>query len=201
MSDSVLADTEHLERHSHHLYIGDGEAGVLSREITHVTVDSSAKKIQNESFFQCHHLCKVDFSNVASLDTIGQWAFYECRSLREMILPPSLIFIGSYAYYECTNLAKVEFPHGLEVISASAFSCCRSLTKVVIPSTVRQLRFGTFSHCQSLESAELPLELESIASEAFGACPTLKNIAIPKHTNVASNAFRACLSLLAACQI
>ncbi|CAJ1953679.1 unnamed protein product [Cylindrotheca closterium] len=201
MADRV--DTEQSESRVHHHYVGDGEAEaeVVSRDITQVTVDSSTQKIQNESFFQCHHLYKVDFSRATSLDTIGQWAFYECRSLCEMILPLSLVYIGSYAYYECSNLVDLELPYGLEVISAAAFSCCRSLVNITIPSTVRQLRVGTFSHCEGLESVELPSKLESIASEAFGACSSLKNIAIPMDTKVASNAFRACNSLLKACHI
>mmetsp|Transcript_10063 Transcript_10063/g.24009 ORF Transcript_10063/g.24009 Transcript_10063/m.24009 type:complete len:430 (+) Transcript_10063:35-1324(+) len=201
MNDSIAVDTEESERRNHHHYVGNNEAEVVSRDTTHVTVDSSTQKIHNESCFQCHHLCTVDFSHATSLDTIGQWAFYECHSLSEVIFPPSLVYIGSYAYYECSNLVDLELPQMLEVISAAAFSCCRSLTKVAIPSTVQQLRFGTFSHCQSLESVELPSKLESIASEAFSACSSLKNIAIPTNTKVASNAFRACNSLLTACHI
>ncbi|KAL3943740.1 MAG: hypothetical protein SGBAC_002163 [Bacillariaceae sp.] len=201
MADSIVVDTEQFERRKHHHYVGNGETEVVSRDITHITVNSLTQKIQSESFFQCHQLCKVDFSHATNLDTIGQWAFYQCRSLCEMILPSTLVYIGSYAYYGCSNLVDLDLPQSLEVISAAAFCCCRSLAKVAIPSAVKQLRAGTFSHCESLESVEVPSKLEYIASEAFCACSSLKNIAIHMDTRVASNSFRACNSLLKACYI
>jgi hypothetical protein len=179
-------------------YMGDS-AEEVPTGVTHVRIDSSASEIRTEAFFQSHHLCEVDLSNVKRLDYVGSWAFYQCYSLRKITFPPSVVqSIDEFAFYQCHNLVFLQLPDGLRAISAGVFAGCHSLTHVALPSTLTHIKGEAFSQCKNLVSLELPMELESIGHEAFVGCSALKNLVIPSHATVRPNAFRSCHSLVSA---
>ncbi len=66
------------------------------------------------------------------LTTIGQSAFYGCKSLTGIQLPKGLTTIGQSAFYGCSSLTGIQLPKGLTTIGQSAFSGCKSLTLVVV---------------------------------------------------------------------
>lgn len=86
--------------------------------------------------------------------------FYECRFLKEAILPSSLKEIGGSDFYECMDLTYVSFPDNLE-----------------------SLGWGTFWGAKSLEKVDLPKNLKVIGDYCFYYCPKLKSITIPKSVN------------------
>lgn len=55
---------------------------------------------------------------------IGNNAFANCTSIKEIIIPNTIIqdiSIGEYAFYNCTRLESVEFPNGVKTIENNAF--------------------------------------------------------------------------------
>ena len=65
-----------------------------------------------------------------SVTSIGDYAFYNCRSLTSVEIGDSVTSIGSLAFCHCSSLTSVEIPDSVTSIGNSAFGGCSSLTSV-----------------------------------------------------------------------
>ena len=113
---------------------------------------TSAKAIGNNAFKGCVNLAEV--TGTSSLETIGDYAFYECTKLPAAAISAatSVKTIGRYAFYNCTAIAGVApMNEGLTSIGDYAFYGCAGITKVVIPSTVTYLGGQSFKGTSTTE--------------------------------------------------
>ncbi|MFA5675686.1 MAG: leucine-rich repeat protein [Christensenellales bacterium] len=108
-----------------------------------------------------------------SVTSIGDKAFYYCRSLTSVTIPNSVTSIGDYAFYVCSSLTNVTIPSSVTSIGTWAFSNCGSLTSITIPSSVTSIGTWTFSGCGSLTSITIPSSVTSIGTCAFIECTSL----------------------------
>jgi len=77
---------------------------------------------------------------------IGENAFYRCRSLQEIIFPPSLQVLEEKALFRCVGLKTLQLPEGLEVIGVDAFAFCDGLEgDIYIPASCLEVRDYAFS--------------------------------------------------------
>lgn len=131
-----------------------------------------------------------------SVANIGEGAFSEIRSLKNITLPKGVTSIPDYAFTGCENLKQVVFPEGMKSIGESAFSACRSLETVTLPDSLRNIDFSAFSSCSSLRSISFPKSLEIIGEDAFLGCKNLKNAEFSEGLRLISEgAFVNCSSL------
>ena len=82
-----------------------------------------------------------------SNDTIGNYAFSHCTSLKSIKLPSSVTEIGVNAFEDCYYLTSVNIPSSVTEIGVSAFYRCTSLTSVNIPSSVTEIEDDAFRDC------------------------------------------------------
>ena len=98
---------------------------------------------------------KIDIKKIVilpnSVKSIGDWAFYNCTSLKSIEIPNSVKSIGDRAFYSCTSLKNVEIPESVKSIGSGAFFNCRSLKSIEIPESVEIIGYWTFYGCTSLE--------------------------------------------------
>ena len=134
--------------------------------------------------------------------SIGEAAFYLCRSLTSVTIPESITSIENYAFANCINLtafygkfASVDnrclvvdgaltsfapaglteytIPDGVTSIGECAFAYCNSLTSVTIPESVTSIEYFAFLFCTSLTSVTIPESITSIENYAFANCISL----------------------------
>ncbi len=86
-------------------------------------------------------------------DSIGDWAFYECESLKTVTIPESVTAIGDYAFDWCRSLQSIVIPDGVTTIGEYAFCDCGSLKTVTIPDSVTAIGDYAFGSCWQLEDA------------------------------------------------
>ena len=91
-----------------------------------------------------------------SVTSIGDWAFYDCRSFTSITLPESVTSIGNNAFYYCSSLTDITIPEGVTSISDWAFSGCESLTAITIPEGVTSIGDHAFYNCSSFEDFTIP---------------------------------------------
>lgn len=74
---------------------------------TDLILPSYITQIYPRAFYNCSSLKSVIISEgVTSIDTL---AFYYCINLTSVVIPDSVTSIGSYAFYVCDNLTRVYY--------------------------------------------------------------------------------------------
>ena len=128
--------------------------------------------------------------------SIGDGAFWGCRSLTSVVIPEGVTSIGDSAFAGCSSLTSIVIPEGVTYIGREAFRYCSSLTSVVIPESVTSIGDSAFRECESLTSVVIPESVKSIGAWAFQYCSSLTSVVIPKSvTSIGDGAFRGCINL------
>ena len=110
--------------------------------------------IGDNAFFNCRSLSSFDCSE--SLRDIGSSAFQYCHSLENISLGGGVRVIGSDAFYHDINLVHVSLNEGLEEIHARAFTDCINLRSIHLPDSITVLDHEVFRGCEKLESVNYP---------------------------------------------
>jgi len=169
----------------------------------HLFVPAAYVHIAGKDFQKCRGLTSITFESGSSLKTIGISAFeldVGACSLTSVILPASLESIGDYAFYGCplisitieanSNLERIgrwafygskittfNVPAKLRVIDANAFSEIEDLTSVTFDpeSGLKSLGAGAFKATQ-ISSIVFPSTLESVGYYAFADSTSLSSV-------------------------
>ena len=103
-----------------------------------------------------------------TVTSIGDDAFYDCRSLTSITIPDGVTSIGERAFYDCRSLASITIPDGVTSIRENAFYACSSLTSITIPDSVTSIGGSAFGFCTHLTSITIGNGVTSIGDWAFG---------------------------------
>jgi len=167
----------------------------LPNTLEEVTI-TSGKKIKDYSFYNCKSIKKVILPD--SIDTIESFAFYKCSGLEEIKFPKDLEVIEEYSFYDCINIKNIEINNNLKEIKSYAFKGCISLKNVYInkESKLNLLGEGVFLGCISLEEIFLPNSIEILPNNLFAYCSNLKNVNLPLGIKeISKYCFYNCISL------
>ncbi len=147
--------------------------------------------------------------NIYSITAVGPEAFYECKSLTEVIIPDSITWIETYAFGGCSSLSALRVDANnpfYKDIEGVLFSKDRSLihtypigkvnSSYTIPNGVAQIAYGAFAECNQLSELIFPESISTIGAYAFYFCTSLTEICIPKNVvEIELYAFYNCSSL------
>lgn len=86
------------------------------------------------------------------VESISNFAFYQCRSITSLIIPGSVKSIGSSAFEDCTGLTSVSLSEGVEAIGGSTFEGCTGLSKITLPSSISSISINALKNCRGLAS-------------------------------------------------
>ncbi|MDE6473490.1 MAG: leucine-rich repeat domain-containing protein, partial [Clostridia bacterium] len=86
----------------------------------------------------------------SSITSIGDSAFYDCRSITSIEIPSGVTSIGDYVFYNCSSITSIKIPSSVTSIGKRAFYNCSRLTKIEISSSVTIIGPSVFSGCINL---------------------------------------------------
>ena len=128
--------------------------------------------------------------------TIGDWAFYYCKSLTKTTIPNSVTAIEDNAFDWCENLTSITIPDYVTTIGDWALGYCSSLTNITIPNNVTTIGDYAFTGCSKLTNITLGNGVTTIGEGAFRECSSLASITIPTNvTTIGEDAFFRCSNI------
>ena len=128
--------------------------------------------------------------------SIGNMAFYKCKTLESIVIPDHIKSIGTNAFSECSALTSVSLPNTITYLNSSLFSNCTALRTFTIPDNITSIYGSVFESCSSLSEINIPSSVTSIGKYAFRYCNSLKSITIPNSVkSIYRGAFYKCKAL------
>lgn len=117
-------------------------------------------------------------SNRASflVTSIGENAFFSCKSLTSITLPNSVKRIKMGAFIFCSSLTSITIPNSVTTIEDNAFLFCSKLTSITIGNSVKSIGYCAFENCESLTEITIPNSVKSLGYEVFNNCISLEAI-------------------------
>ncbi len=206
------------------VYIGTG-AFSNCKKLNAVIIGKGTKEIGDDAFLGCAALTNVILGSYdrsqssglgeSSLETIGEYAFYSCSSLKLVEMPGSVRSIGKYSFrnsgiYEnakrdvyagnwlvdCKSdgaYGTVAVSEGTVGIADYAFYNCLGVTGIILPDTMRVIGRGAFYKCKLLSSVNLPAGITEIRDYTFYHCDSLVLPEFPEGlTRIGRSAFYKC---------
>lgn len=132
----------------------------------------------------------VNVTLPATVKTVGDHAFYECKKLKTVVLPDDLTSIGEEAFRGAAALEEISIPAGVKAINTGTFQNCESLKKVNMTTKLATIGIRAFQGCKSMTEFEVPAGVTTLGDYAFAQCTALKEIKIPmKTTAIGSGVF------------
>lgn len=158
-----------------------GSFAFFYSDIKSATIPKGVTEIEYGVFDNCASLEKVELNY--GIKRIGEYSFFACKSLKELIIPDSVTEIADLAC-AYSGVVKLKLSNSLENIKYRAFEDCHSLEGVVIPDSVNEIGFEAFAFCNKLKDVRIGRGLKTIKLYAFRDCPLLENIDISEGTEV-----------------
>lgn len=131
-----------------------------------------------------------------TVDTIGEEAFDQNTTLKNVTIPSSVEVIEDKAFYVNTNLETLTFGVGsnLTTIGKWAFEQAEKLTALTIPESVTKIDEGAFAGATVLKSVRLPAGLTEVGEGVFFDSG-LEEVFIPSNTVIGNYMFAECANL------
>lgn len=163
--------------------------------------------IKSETFKNCKNVTTVTFDQSGSLDveSIGDYAFEGCSSLKTIIIPKYVSEMGSKVFQDCTNLESIRISASVSKIGSRMFAGCPNLKSIVVEE--ENEKYDSRENCNAIvetatntlvcgtENSTIPSTITAIGNGAF-AETGLKNIVIPEGvTSIELQAFENCQDL------
>ncbi len=174
----------------------DKDTGTITnadKEITYADIPKSIDGVEitsigNYAFYDCKNLTNIVIPD--SVSNIGNSAFAGCN-LTNILIPNSISYISNSAFYNC-NFTNIVIPNSISVIGNSAFEGC-NITNIDIPNNVTTIGSYAFSNCKELTDISLPNSVTTIGDSAFYRCSNLTTINIPNSvTTIGNSVFVGC---------
>ena len=124
--NSAFSDCDRLQKivlpQNSDLYIGE-QAFRSCVRLKNVRLPKSCKELPRGLFYKCKALDSIDFPT--DLTNINYGAFWKCDSLfyksGTLVLPEGVQTIGSYAFAQCRHINKVVLPKSTKSVGHGAF--------------------------------------------------------------------------------
>lgn len=134
-------------------------------------------------------ITEITAEDLEGATTIGENAFYWCKSLTSVSLPTSITSIGPSSFKYSFGFSSIVIPSNVEYIGVEAFKYCGSLESVTFNEGLTAINYGAFNECESLNNVVIPDSVTNIAQYAFNYTRSMTNMTIGRGiTTIGSSA-------------
>lgn len=150
---------------------------------------SNTQFIGVHAFDSCVNLQSINLAEVKVLKRVNDYAFKDCKKLKNGDLPESVTNIGTGVFKGCMSLNHASLPSNFAWVPESMYENCAtsSWLTITLSDNVTRIMPSAFKNC-TLEKMILPSKIEIIEEHAFQSVkiPTFqgvsdnKNLVLPK---------------------
>lgn len=170
--------------------ISIGEFAFRGTTIRRINIPASVTEIMPDAFRETP-IMFVTFSEGSQLKKIGRYAFYSCKLLQEIDLPPLLEEIGYNCFTSCVLMKHVTMGDAVTTIGANAFRYNNALQSIRFSDSLEEIYTYMCQDALVLTDVHLPANLKRLDLGAFYNTPQLRNIEFPALLNqIEIEAFR-----------
>ena len=120
------------------------------------------------------------YYNIVENDVVGNYMFYNCKSLTTLKLPKTVKKIEQNAFYNCQSLKECTLPESLSEINDKAFAKT-NLSEVTFPASLTSIKYKAFSECSNLKTLRFTSSsVPTFGQDVFEDCSKLEKIYVPK---------------------
>ena len=174
-------------------------------ECTNANLSNFAENYLDENYRTGKAYVELDLSECTGLTSIDRGVFWNCITLRKVVLPSTVKTINDHAFTNCSslesiNLKNVETLNGeclfescpklkkvnlskISAIPVRAFNGCNILSEVTFSPSLTEIGEEAFQNCYNLTEAILPDSVESIGVRSFCTCNNLTKVKLPSNLN------------------
>ena len=163
-------------------------------KIVDLVIPESVDTIKDNTFYGIAGVKSIKFND--ALQSIGSYAFYDCKDLTNVVIPGNVTAIGEGAF-NSSNVRDLTFEYGADAIeiASDAFPApytlswdrpseslnlqTSSLENVTIGNSVTEIPAGKFKDATKLTLLTLGNGLTTIGDEAFSGCAALNDVILP----------------------
>ena len=149
------------------------------KKLKSITIPKEIKYISDYTFQSDTSLSKVIFEG-NNVDSIGDFAFSGCKSLKEFKFPKKLVVIGDYAFADSGLSGKVILPKKCYYIAEGAFNGCKNITNVCFKGKNIEVYESAFLGCEKIKSFTGSKNIIRYGTTSFACCTSLKNFTVSK---------------------
>ena len=150
-----------------------------SKNITSMYIPANVKAIKAEAFRDLPNLKTLTFDPNSKVESIEYYAFRDCRKLKEVTLPKSLLSLGEI-FHMCTDLETINIPAGskLHDIKVKAFATNANLKafNFLGDCALTKIEKNVFAGLSELQAFNIPKSVNVIESNAFIGCAKMKTV-------------------------
>ncbi len=156
------------------------------QELESITIPENVKYIGNKAFGECF-LSKVYFNaiNCEKTESPFEDSFIEYVSIGNKVSQ-----IPSYAFHDCHSVKNIVIPESVIKICEYAFWYCSDLSSVSIPSKLKEIERKAFVNCINLKTINYNASNAAIAEEAFEGCTSITEVNIGSDVTIPRNLFQ-----------
>ena len=150
---------------------------------------SNTQFIGVHAFDSCVNLQSINLAEVKVLKRVNDYAFKDCKKLKNGDLPESVTNIGTGVFKGCMSLNHASLPSNFAWVPQEMYEGCAtsSWLTITLSDNVTRIMPSAFKNC-TLEKMILPSKIEIIEEHAFQSVkiPTFqgvsdnKNLVLPK---------------------
>lgn len=200
MGDSLLSKTENfadVQSLKLHGTLNQNDLNIIQQKLPNLREldmeDVDIAVIPNRFMYRHGGLSRMVLP--ANVTTIGDEAFYETSSLKNIDFPATLKSINNNAFQN-SGLTKVMLPEGLESVGTYSFHACQLLKEVSLPSTLKYIDYAAFYGCSKLRKVTFAEGLERIGGSVFQGCAIDSLLCPSTLKSIAGHAFTNCKQLV-----
>lgn len=127
--------------------------------------------------------CAISFEerNANPIFRSGCIYINENTEVKDLVIPEGVESIGNYAFYNCDGITSITLPKSLTRIGSCAFYACDAINSVSIPSTVTAIEEKAFYGCDSLKSITVGMTVPPTLTAQIASASRTK-LYVPKGT-------------------